>query len=106
MIALGLAHGHRPVGMDHPSGEILKILSAGVAEQVLTAAVVIALSAARRPTWEIYAIPVLMRVSYHTYYQTAGLSVIATGLIYIWLYRRTRRLTPIILAYITADTLS
>jgi hypothetical protein len=107
IIALGLPHGHRPVGIhEHPLGVILRILSAGVTEEVLAAVVVIALSAARRPTWEIYAVPVLMRVSYHMYYQAVGPAALAMGLIYVWLYRRTRRLTPIICAHITLDALA
>lgn len=107
LIAVGLPHGHPPIGSHEPPlGVILRILSAGVAEEVLAAVVVIALSAARRPTWEIYTVPVLMRVSYHMYYQAVGPVALAMGLVYVWLYRRTRRLTPIICAHITLDAMA
>jgi membrane protease YdiL (CAAX protease family) len=81
-------------------------LSAGVTEEVMVSVVVIALSAARRPVWEMYALSCLMRVSYHTYYQTVGLSVIVMGLISVWLYRRSRRLTPIIVGHIVYDAMA
>lgn len=107
IIAAGLAHGHSPISShENPIGVVLRILSSGVIEEVMVAVVVIALSAARRPVWEMYALSCLMRVSYHMYYQTVGLSIIAMGLINVWLYRRTRRLTPIIVGHIVYDAIA
>lgn len=104
---MGFADGRPPTWQgENPIGIALRILSAGVVEEVLVAVVVIALSAARRPVWEMYALSVFMRVSYHMYYQTVGLSMIAMGIITVWLYRRSRRLTPIIGAHIAYDLIA
>lgn len=107
IIAAGLAHGHSPIAShENPIGVLLRIVSSGVIEEVMVAVVVIALSAARRPVWEMYALSCMMRVSYHMYYQTVGLSMIVMGLINVWLYRRSRRLTPIIVGHIVYDALA
>lgn len=96
IVAAGLPHGHSPIGVKEDLLAVfVRILSAGVAEEVLAAVVVMSLSAARRPAWEIYAVPMLMRVSYHMYYQAVGPAVLIMGLVNVWLYRRTRRLTRI-----------
>jgi hypothetical protein len=107
MVVVGFASGNNPIHPgEHPAGIALRILSSGVIEEVMVAVVVIALSAAHRPAWEMYALSTLMRVSYHMYYQTTALSFIAMGLINVWLYRRSRRLTPIILAHIAYDAVA
>jgi hypothetical protein len=107
IIAAGFAHGHSPIAShENPVGVVLRILSSGLIEEVVVAVVVIALSAARRPVWEMYALSCLMRVSYHMYYQTVGLSMIVMGLINVWLYRRSRRLTPIIVGHIVYDAMA
>jgi hypothetical protein len=107
IIAAGLGHGHSPTGShENPVSVVLWVLSAGVTEEVMVAVVVIALSAARRPVWEMYALSCLMRVSYHMYYQTVGLAVIVMGLISVWLYRRSRRLTPMITGHIVYDAMA
>ena len=104
MIVLGAAHGQSPIHPhENPASVVLRMLASGVVEEVLVAAVVIALGAARRSAWEMYVLLAVMRVSYHMYYQTCGLSVLAMGVLYVWLYRRTRRLTPIICAHIITD---
>jgi hypothetical protein len=54
----------------------------------------------------MYVLLEAMRVSYHTYYQAAALSLLPMGAISIWLSRRTRRLTPIIAAHLVTDIAS
>lgn len=105
--AVGLPCGHSPIQTgESVVGVVLRMLASGVIEEVMVAVVVIALSAARRPAWEMYATSTAMRVSYHLYYQTAGLSVIAMGLANVWLYRRSRRLTPIMIGHTVYDLLT
>lgn len=104
MAVAGFATGSNPIQPhEPPAGIALRILSSGVIEEVMVAVVVIALSAAHRPAWEMYALSTLMRISYHTYYQTSALSFVAMGVIDVWLYRRSRRLTPIIVGHIVYD---
>lgn len=107
IIMAGLARVYSPI---HPGesfvGAALRVLAAGPAEEIVVAAVVIALEAGRRSSWEIYLVLAVMRVSYHLYYQTAGLGVVAMGVLYVWLYRRTRRLTPIIAAHVVTEVLA
>jgi membrane protease YdiL (CAAX protease family) len=51
----------------------------------------------------MYALSEVIRVSYHMYYQAVGPSVLVMGAVNVWLYRRTRRLAPIICAHILTD---
>lgn len=107
IIAAGGASGHTPIHAHEPAlGVLFRMLGASVVEELLVAVVVLALEAGRRPAWQMYALLEIMRVSYHTYYQTAGLSVLAMGAVSVWLYRRTRRLTPIIAAHLITDIAS
>ena len=69
----------------------------------MVAALVTALEAARRPVWQIYAIGLAMRVSIHLYYGPSALVMMIFGGLHLWLYRHTRRLTPLICAHIAYD---
>ncbi|WP_252786588.1 CPBP family intramembrane glutamic endopeptidase [Actinoallomurus rhizosphaericola] len=89
---------------DSASALAIHIIAAGVCEELLMAVVVVALTAARRPAWELYALSMLMRMSYHVYYyQAAAAALLIMGAINVWLYRRTGRLTPIIVSHIVWD---
>lgn len=101
---LGLPHGLSPLGRHYSVYQLaIHIVAAGVCEELLMAVVVVALAAARRPAWEIYTLSMLMRLSYHMYYQAVAPSVLVMGVVNLWLYRRTGRLTPLIVAHITWD---
>ncbi|MEV5707276.1 CPBP family intramembrane glutamic endopeptidase [Actinoallomurus sp. NPDC052274] len=101
---MGLPHGSSTVhGHASVAVSVADRLAAGVCEELLMAVVVVVLAAARRPVWEIYALSMMMRVSYHLYYQAVAPSVLIIGIVNIWLYRRTGRLTPLILAHIAWD---
>jgi len=80
------------------------LLASGVVEElVMVAGVATALEAARRPVWAIYVVAGLARVSYHLYYGPEALAVVIFAAINVYLYRRTRRLTPLILAHVAYD---
>ncbi|HEY3693590.1 MAG TPA: CPBP family glutamic-type intramembrane protease, partial [Pseudonocardiaceae bacterium] len=75
-----------------------------IEETVLVAGVVTALEAARRPAWQIYALYLAMRLSFHLYYGSRVVEVMIFAAVNLWLFRRTRRLTPLIIAHIVYDT--
>jgi membrane protease YdiL (CAAX protease family) len=60
---------------------------------------VLLLGAAHRFPAEVYAVAVLAKVGYHLYFGLGGLAVAIPSLVCVWAYRRTGRLTPIILAH-------
>jgi membrane protease YdiL (CAAX protease family) len=60
---------------------------------------VILLGAAHRFPAEVYTIAVAAKVGYHLYFGLGGLAVAIPALVCVWAYRRTGRLTPIILAH-------
>ncbi|GAA4510786.1 hypothetical protein GCM10023191_073920 [Actinoallomurus oryzae] len=107
IIAAGGSTGQSPIHPHEPAlGVLARMVGSSVVEELLVAVVVLALEAGRRPAWQMYVLLEVMRVSYHTYYQTAALSLLPMGAISIWLYRRTRRLTPIIAAHLITDIAS
>lgn len=110
---------HVVEGRDHPmpppsDGGMLvygvQSLEAGILEELLLVAVlVVALEAARLPTWAIYSIAIVARVSFHLYYATPG-----TGLLLMlpfagWaaatiaLFRWSRRVIPLIVVHAVWD---
>jgi hypothetical protein len=98
-----------PEGTSNPSmmrGLVLIVhftASSIIEETVLVAGVVTALEAARRPTWQIYALSLAMRVSFHLYYGSQAAVTMIFAAVNLWLFRRTRRLTPLIIAHIAYD---
>ena len=82
----------------------VQILAAGVAEEtMLVAGLVSALEAAQRRGWQIYAIGLVMRVSFHLGLGPVGLVSVIFAATDLCLYRRTRRLTPLIVAHVALD---
>lgn len=74
-----------------------------VEEMVLVAGVVAPLAACRRPAWQTYAAGLAMRLSIHLHSGLSALTVLASATVDLWLYRHTRRLTPLICAAILYD---
>ncbi|NYH51350.1 hypothetical protein HNR06_000939 [Nocardiopsis arvandica] len=73
-----------------------------VAELVLLGLVVTLAEAGRRPAWETYAVSTLARLGLGVGAGWAVLALVPVGVATAWLYRRTRRLTPVIAAHATA----
>lgn len=82
-------------------------LSAGVVEElVLVAALVTFLEQARQPWWRIMALGLLARLSFHLYYGEPSTGLVTAGWVLLWaavallLFKRTRRLTPLIVIHV------
>jgi membrane protease YdiL (CAAX protease family) len=100
-----------PTGRTGPWGMIGAVSSsirAGLSEElVVTAFIVTTLRQARRPVREIVLVSLTLRVAYHVYYGSPWVAVwvaIWAGTAF-WLYWRTRRLTPLIVAHAVFDLL-
>jgi membrane protease YdiL (CAAX protease family) len=79
-------------------------ISAGVVEElVVVAFFVTVLEQARTPIWIIYAVGIAIRLSYHVYYGPGVIVFALWAAAAIWLFRRTRRITPLIIAHVTWD---
>jgi membrane protease YdiL (CAAX protease family) len=82
-------------------------IGAGVLEElVLVAVLVTLLERGGYSAGVIYTVGLLGRLSFHVYYGWAAAPwVLLWGGLYLWLYRRTRRLTPLIVAHVAHDFL-
>ncbi|WP_435109231.1 CPBP family glutamic-type intramembrane protease [Nocardiopsis synnemataformans] len=82
-----------------------QVITAVVEEAVLVGLVVVALGSARRPAWEIYTVAVLARVLLYAPYGWGLLLFTPVAVVGVWVYRRTHRLAPLILAHLCASLL-
>ena len=86
--------------------EIPQSIEAGIVEElVVVALLVTALEQARTRVWVIYAVGLTLRLSYHVYYGPGVLFFLLWAAAAIWVFRRTRRITPLIVAHMAYDTL-
>ncbi|MEU1900645.1 CPBP family intramembrane glutamic endopeptidase [Nocardiopsis dassonvillei] len=76
-----------------------QVTTALVEEPIVVGLLVVLLTAARRPAWEVYTLAVLAKVAYHLTYGLPVLALVPAALVIVWLYRRTGRLWPVILAH-------
>jgi hypothetical protein len=85
--------------------EIPAAINAGIVEELIVVALfVTALEQARTRTWVIYVVGVTLRLSYHVYYGPGVIVFLLWATAAIWLFRRTRRITPLIVAHILYDS--
>ena len=85
--------------------EIPQSISAGIVEElVVVALLVTALEQARTKVWVIYVVGVTLRLSYHVYYGPGVIVFLLWATTAIWLFRRTRRITPLIVAHMVYDS--
>jgi hypothetical protein len=85
--------------------EIPQSISAGIVEElVVVALLVTALEQARTKVWVIYAVGLTLRLSYHVYYGPGVIAFLLWAAAAIWLFRRTRRITPLIVAHMVYDS--
>jgi CAAX prenyl protease-like protein len=85
--------------------EIPQAIEAGVVEElVVIALLVTALEQARTKVWVIYVVGIALRVSYHVYYGPGVVVFVLWAAAAIWLFRRTRRITPLIVAHMVYDS--
>ncbi|WP_435113449.1 CPBP family glutamic-type intramembrane protease [Nocardiopsis synnemataformans] len=76
-----------------------QVTTALVEEPVVVGLLVVLLTAARRPVWEVYTAAVLAKVAYHLAYGLPVLALVPAALVIVLLYHRTGRLWPVILAH-------
>jgi hypothetical protein len=85
--------------------EIPAAIEAGIVEElVVVALLVTALEQARTKVWIIYAVGLTLRLSYHIYYGPGVIVFLLWAAAAIWLFRRTRRITPLIVAHMVYDS--
>lgn len=80
-------------------------INAGIIEELVVVALfVTALEQARTPVWAIYLVGVTIRLSYHIYYGPGVIMFALWAAAAIWLFRRTRRITPLIVVHVLFDS--
>jgi membrane protease YdiL (CAAX protease family) len=84
---------------------VLSALSAGVVEEIVVLGFLChRLEQRGWNGWQLYAVLIAVRVSYHLYYGTAAIGFAVWGGISVLLYRRRRRLLTFIVAHLIWDT--
>jgi len=107
---LGLVSPHAkypflPAKAWHLIYEIPQSISAGIVEElVVVALLVTVLEQARTKVWVIYVVGLTLRLSYHVYYGPGVIVFLLWATTAIWLFRRTRRITPLIVAHMVYDS--
>jgi hypothetical protein len=85
--------------------ELPHAINAGIIEELVVVALfVTALEQARTPVWVIYVVGITIRLSYHIYYGPGVITFVLWAAAAIWLFRRTRRITPLIVAHVLYDS--
>ncbi|WP_173390979.1 CPBP family glutamic-type intramembrane protease [Actinomadura litoris] len=81
-------------------------LAAGFREEtVFVAATAVMLTAAGRPLRELYAVSMTARILWHAYIGVPALGVALFAVANLWLFTRTRRLTPLITVHLAYNAL-
>lgn len=111
-----IANEFAPIVVDDPvgyggmqSGSYLigwYVVNAVLEETVCTAWLVALLHRAGRPRWEIYALAAAFRISFHLYMGLNGLAAGVFAVTNVYVYERTRRLVPLIVAHAAYDALT
>ena len=84
---------------------LLSAVNAGIVEEtVVLAFVVVTLSQAHRSWHEIVLVALALRVSYHLYYGPGAIGIIVWAAVFLWLFRRTHSIVPLIIVHIGWDT--
>lgn len=84
--------------------ELLHALQAGpIEELVVLAFTVVTLEQARRPRWEIVAVALVLRVSYHIYYGPGVVGILVWASVFLWLFVGRRSVVPLIAVHSSWD---
>ncbi|NBE51183.1 hypothetical protein [Streptomyces boluensis] len=92
------------LGLSSPSDLVFAaVWAVAIEDVVIVAAVIALLTAARRPSWEIYATVCVIEVVLHGYFglPAVGMALYAAGR--VWLYQRYGRLVPLLIGHFAAD---
>lgn len=107
VINAALQTGHLPIGRSTAPELVFGMfdsVQAGIIEElVVLAFVVVTLRQARRPWWEVTAVALILRGSYHIYYGPGVAGIVVWAAIYYWLYLRTRQLIPLMVCHACWD---
>ncbi len=98
-----LQTGHLPTGSPTAPELLFGVVDsvqAGVIEElVVLAFVVVTLRQARRPWWEVTAVALVLRGSYHIYYGPGVFGILLWAALYYWTYLRFRELVPLMVCH-------
>jgi membrane protease YdiL (CAAX protease family) len=76
----------------------------GIFEELFVAGYIITAITPRRGMWTAINVSVVVRLLYHLYQGPIGvLTIVPMGLLYGYLYSRTRQLWPLIVAHVLLD---
>jgi hypothetical protein len=79
-------------------------INAGITEELVVLGFLVAtLLFARRRPLEIFAVAIVLRVSYHLYYGPGAIGITGGAALFAWLFWRTRSLVPLILVHVAWD---
>ena len=102
-----LASGSIPPGPTNAANllyDAATSINAGITEELVVLGFLVAtLLAARRKPWEIFAVAIALRVSYHLYYGPGAIGITVWAALFAWLFWRTRSLVPLIVIHVWWD---
>jgi membrane protease YdiL (CAAX protease family) len=76
----------------------------GIFEELFVAGYIIIVLAATRGTWVAINVSTVVRLLYHLYQGPVGvITIVPMGLLYGYVYARTRQLWPLIFAHVLID---
>lgn len=83
---------------------LVQALSAGVVEEIVVLGFLVHRLEQRGWTgWQLYAVCIAVRVSYHLYYGTGAIGLLVWGGMSVFLYRRRRRVLTFVIAHVAWD---
>jgi hypothetical protein len=92
------------IGVDGPAALALGVMATVLLENVVVVVATTALlTAIRRPSWEIYTLVCGMDILLHSYFGLAAIGMALHAAGRVWLYRRYRRLTPLLASHAVLD---
>ena len=108
IVTTALASSGFPFGPDNNAYltyGLFSAVNAGIVEEtVVLAFVVVTLSQAHRSWHEIILVALLLRVSYHLYYGPGAIGILVWAAVFLWLFRRTHSIVPLIIVHVGWDT--
>jgi hypothetical protein len=102
-----LQSGHLPTSQPNGPELIFSVadsIQAGIVEElVVLAFVVVTLRQAGRPLWEITAVALVLRGSYHIYYGPGVVGILVWAALFYWIYLRTHSLILLMVSHAAWD---
>lgn len=111
-VQLGLSREVVPTGLDSTVGDVVLLVvnawANGFAEEILVVAWLCSRLRQLRVPWVwVFVASSVLRGSYHLYQgYSAGLGNIVMGLLFVWYFRRTGKVWPLVVAHSLIDTVA